>query len=183
MTLPTKQPKGNWVQTERAAHEAWATLIATNPRAAQLMHLLTARVGEHNAVVVSHKLLAKLLGVRSVTTVKTALAVLESSRWIEVRQLGDRGTINAYILNDRVAWHQSRDGLRHSLFSATVVVSEEDQPDRDSLDSLPPLMKVPNLLPGEQQLPSGDGLPPPSEPALPGLEPDLPAIRHKQEDG
>jgi hypothetical protein len=28
---------------------------------------------------------------------------------------------------------------------------------------------------GERQMPVGDGLPPPSEPPLPGLEPDLPA--------
>ncbi len=30
---------------------------------------------------------------------------------------------------------------------------------------------------GEQQLPSGDGLPPPSEPFLDGMEPDLPATQ------
>src|SRR3546814_11515597 len=53
--LVKRQPPGHWVQTERAAHEAWASLIEKAPKAAQLMHLLTARVGEHNAVVVSQK--------------------------------------------------------------------------------------------------------------------------------
>src|SRR3546814_7407962 len=53
--LVKRQPPGHWVQTERAAHEAWASLIEKAPKAAQLMHILTARVGEHNAVVVSQK--------------------------------------------------------------------------------------------------------------------------------
>lgn len=31
------------------------------------------------------------------------------------------------------------------------------------------------LYSGERQLPTGPGLPPPSSPSLPGMEPDLPA--------
>src|SRR3546814_3456383 len=42
--LVKRQPPGHWVQTERAAHEAWASLIEKAPKAAQLMHILTARV-------------------------------------------------------------------------------------------------------------------------------------------
>ena len=37
--IPEKAPSGRWLQTERAAHEAWAKLIADAPKAAQLMHL------------------------------------------------------------------------------------------------------------------------------------------------
>jgi len=33
------------------------------------------------------------------------------------------------------------------------------------------------MYPGERQLPIGDGLPPPSQPLIPGMEPDLPARR------
>ena len=103
--LPTtREHRGTWVQTERAAHEAWGRLIDRSPKAAKLMHILTARVGENNAVVVSHKTLAQLMGVRSVTTVKAALAVLAEDRWIEIRQIGQNGTVNAYVLNDRVVW-------------------------------------------------------------------------------
>lgn len=166
---------GSWVQTERAAHEAWAALVAKAPKAAQLMHILTARVGENNAVVISHKTLASLMKVKSITTVKTALAVLQEDRWIEIRQIGDRGTVNAYVMNDRVVWNGPRDGMRYSLFSATVVLSDAEQPDRDSLGQQVALRSIPGLLPGERQLPTGEGLPPPSEPALPGMEPDLPA--------
>lgn len=174
-SLPEKAPHGSWVQTERAAHEAWAALVAKAPKAAQLMHLLTARIGENNAVVISHKTLAQLMKVKSLTTVKTALAVLHDERWIEIRQIGDRGTVNAYVLNDRVAWTGPRDGMRYSLFSATVIVSADEQPDKESLGQQAALRSVPGLLPGERQLPSGAGLPPPSEPTLPGMEPDLPS--------
>lgn len=174
MNLPEKKQSGTWVQTERAAHEAWAALMRDSPNAAMLMHLLVARVGDHNAVVVSQKTMAKIMG-RHVNTVKTAFKTLRDRNWIEVRQVGERGTVNAYIINDRVAWTGKRDGIRYSLFSAAVVLADDEQPDRDQLGQLGPLRKVPSLLHGEQQLPSGVGLPPPSEPALPGMEPDLPA--------
>jgi hypothetical protein len=173
-TLPTKSPKGAWVQTERAAHEAWAALLRESPRAAELLHLLVARVGEHNAVVISQKTLAGLMG-RSIDTVARAIAVLRAGRWIEVRQIGDRGTVNAYVLNRNVVWNGPRDGIRYALFSAAVVVSDQEQPDRDLLDSREPLRPLPTLYPSERQLPTGDGLPPPSQPSFPGMEPDLPA--------
>lgn len=175
MALPEREPRGSWLQTERAAHEAWAALIDAAPKAAKLMHILTARLHENNAVVVSHKVLKSLMGVKSVTTVKTALAVLEKNNWIEIRQIGDRGTVNAYVVNDRVAWSGARDGMRYSLFSASVIVSEEEQPDRESLGRQAALRRVPSLQHGEMQLPSGAGLPPVSQPALPGMEPPLPA--------
>src|SRR3546814_2242583 len=72
-TFPSTKPQpSRWVQTDRASHEAWARLSASNPKAGGLLHLLAARVGDNNAVVVSHKTLAELLGVRSITTIKTA---------------------------------------------------------------------------------------------------------------
>ena len=172
--MPAKQPQGNWVQTERAAHEAWAALIAKAPKAAQIMHILTARVGEHNAVVVSQKNLMKLTG-SSRRTVQRALDVLSKDRWIEVRQIGQNGTVNAYIINDRVAWSGKRDGIRYSLFTAAVIASDDEQPDRDDLGHQEPLRRLPSLYRDEQQLPAGDGLPPPSEPPFPGMEPDLPS--------
>lgn len=174
-TLPeTSTHNGNWVQTERAAHEAWAALIAKAPKAAQLMHLLTARMGEQNAVVISQKTLRTLMGC-SRPTVQRALDVLAFDRWIEVRTIGESGTVNAYVVNDRVAWAKGRDGLRYSLFSAVVVVSEEEQRDRESLTRQEPLRKVPSLFRGERQLPSGPGLAPPSQPFFYGMEPELPA--------
>ena len=51
------------------------------------MHILTARVGEHNAVVVSQKTLSALMKC-SRRTVQRAVDVLVEDRWIEVRQIG-----------------------------------------------------------------------------------------------
>ena len=172
--LPEKKALGNWVQTERAAHEAWASLIAKAPKAAQLMHILTARVGEHNAVVVSQKTLATLMQC-SRRTVQRSVDVLVADRWIEVRQIGENGTVNAHIINDRVAWNGKRDNIRYSLFSAAVILSEEEQPDREEIGNQAPLRRLPSLFRGEQQLPAGDGLAPPSQPFFEGMEPDLPA--------
>lgn len=177
--LREKEPRGTWVQTERAAHEAWAGLMRESPNAAMLMHLLVARVGDQNAVVASQKVLASLMG-RHINTVKNALRVLKDKNWIEVRQIGDRGTVNAYIVNDRIAWTGPRDGIRYSLFSARVLLSDEEQPDRAILDNQEPLRRVPSLFGGERQLPSGEGLPPVSQPFFNGLEPDLPATGREE---
>ena len=146
-----------------------------------LMHLLVARVGQHNAVVISQKNLGELMG-KSRDTVKRALVTLKDRNWIEVRQIGQSGTVNAYIVNDRVAWTGKRDGIRYSLFSAAVVLSDDEQPDQRQIDQLEPLRRVPSVYQGERQLPSGDGLPPPSEPTLPGMEADLPATSMPEDD-
>jgi len=177
-TLPAKKPiPGSWVQTERQAHEAFAALIARSPLAARIMHHLVSRVGEHNAVVISQGALADLTGA-SRQGVQKALAILSADRWLEVRQIGSTSSVNAYVLNDRIVWHGDRNGRRYALFSATVIASSAEQPDETELDrnhDLRPLRRLPSLYPGERQLPSGDGLPPPSQPSLPGMEPDLPA--------
>lgn len=172
--LPERGPRGHWVQTERQAHEKWAALMRKSPRAAELLHLLVANLGDHNAVVVSQKTLAKMMG-RNRRTVIRAVQELQEGNWIEVRQVGETMSVNAYVVNDRVAWTGKRDGMRYSLFSASVVISDEEQPDAASIGSQEPLQALPSLFPGEQQLPTGAGLPPPSEPSLPYLEPDLPA--------
>src|SRR3546814_20120191 len=85
--LVKRQPPGHWVQTERAAHEAWASLIEKAPKAAQLMHILTARVGEHHAVVVSQKTLAALMNC-SRRTVTRSVDVFAEDR-SDVRGVGE----------------------------------------------------------------------------------------------
>ena len=125
-------------------------------------------------MVISQKNLIRLMGA-SRPTVQRAVKKLRDDLWIEVRQIGDRGTTNAYVVNDRVAWLGRRDGIRYSLFSAAVVISDDEQPDAAELDHQKPLRQIPSIGRGEQQLPTGPGLPPPSEPTFPGMEVDLPA--------
>jgi DNA-binding transcriptional MocR family regulator len=140
------------------------------------MMVIVAQMGRHNVLVVSQKTLAKLAGC-SRATLQRALDVLRESNWIEVRQIGQTGTANAYIVNDRIAWSGARDSMRYSLFSAAVVICADEQPDRENLVSQPPVRRLPVVYAGEQQLPAGAGLPPPSQPSLEGLEPDLPVRR------
>lgn len=167
-------PSGTWVQTDRAAHEKWARLTLETPRAAGVLHVLVGSMGRHNAIVVSQKTLAKMCAC-SVRTLQYALDVLKERHWVEVRRLGPTGTVNAYVVNDRVAWSGKREGIRYSLFSASVLLSSEEQPDQALLESLPVLEPVPALFADEKQLPTGDGMDPPSEPAIPGMEPNLPS--------
>lgn len=171
--LPEKRQVGSWVQTERAAHEAWAKLIRKSPKAAELMHLITARIGENNAVVMSIPTIMQLMDASRPTVVR-AIKLLREDNWVQTVQIGGSGTANAYVVNDRVAWTGKREGIRFSLFSATVIVSSDEQPVDFEKANSQPLRPILSLLPSEQQLPSGDGLPPPSQPFLDGLEPDLP---------
>ena len=78
------------------------------------MHLLVARIGVNNAVVISQKNLIRLMGA-SRPTVQRAVKKLRDDLWIEVRQIGDRGTTNAYVVNDRVSL-----GLGGATASATA---------------------------------------------------------------
>jgi len=175
--IPARLRPGRWVQTERAAHEAWASLIKRKPRAAMLLHHLVARMGHQNAVVVSQKTLSKLIEC-SLRTVQYAVADLVAERWIQVVKLNGPGTVAAYVVNSRVAWGQQRGDLRLSVFRAAVVADAEDQ-DAVALDSTE-LRHIPMLFSGEQQLPDGPSEDPPSQPPLSGLEPDLPALTESE---
>lgn len=171
---PAAPKYGQWVQTERKAHEAWANLTMRKPRAGILLHHLVANMGHQNAVVISQKTLAGLMGVTD-RTVRNAVSDLVAERWIQVVKLNGPGSVSAYVVNDRVAWGQPRGEMVLSVFSAAVVADRSDQ-DPSTLDTTD-LRRIPVLYPGEQQLPAGPGEPPPSQPMLDGLEPDLPFLQ------
>lgn len=172
--ISAQSKPGQWVQTERKAHEAWAGLIARQPRAAELLHHLVAHMGHQNAVVIPQKIIAKLMG-RSIDTVQRALRTLEAEKWIQIVKMNGPGTVAAYIVNDKVAWGQPRDQLRLSVFSANVIADASDQ-DAGTLERND-LRRIPTLYPGEAQLPTGAGIEPPSQPSIEGMEPDLPALQ------
>lgn len=172
----TTSPSGSWVQVERVAMERWAQLAIKCPRAASIMMVITSKMGRSNALVISQRTLSQIAECSRSTLVRS-LELLQRENWIDIRQIGPSGTVNAYIVNDRVAWQGNRDGKRFSLFSATVLLSENEQPDKEELEQLEKLERIPEMFSGEMQLPHGEGLPPPSQPALPGMEMELPARR------
>lgn len=172
--VPLDVSRHTWVQTERSAHEAWSKLTRANPIASALMHELVASMGSQNAVVISQKTLAKMLECH-VKTVQRAIEHLVADRWIQVVSMGGAGTINAYVVNDQVAWGEKRGNMpRTSTFSARVIADIDDQSQETLVMSN--LRRIPTLYPGEMQLPSGPGGDPPSQPSIPGMEPDLPTI-------
>lgn len=172
--------RGTWVQTERAAHEAWADLIGRKPKAAQLLHLLVANMGRDGAVVTSQATLAALMGV-SVNTVKRSLAVLGGENWVDIVRVGsERGGVNAYVVNRRVAWADKRSNQRYAAFDARILVSTDEQDAATIGADRPSLRQLPSLSPGDLQLPAGDGLQPPTQPSIGGLEPDLPSLSRDQ---
>lgn len=167
-----QQPvKGSFVQTDRATHEAWAKFALRKPAASAILHYLAANVGRHNAVIVPQKVIAAALGITD-RTVRNAMNDLADGNWLQMVKIG-AGRECAYVLNDRVAWADKRDNLRLSRFSAHVIVDAADQNERTL--SGPELHRLPDMFPGEAQLPSGDGLPPVSQPFFDGMEPALPA--------
>jgi hypothetical protein len=173
-----KKVKQEWVQTELKAHEAWMGLIAKAPMAARLMHFFVARMSKNtNALVASQATLGELLGSDGApihrNTIRRALKTLETDRWIEIVQIGGKGGALAYVVNDRVAWGKERSKLRYSKFSAEVIVSSSEQ--TLPIDGREPLRQLPEIAGNEKQLPTGEGMEPPSQPSLEGMEPDLPA--------
>lgn len=156
-----------WVQTERTAHEQWASLIMRSPRAAALMHHFVALMGHQNAVVIPQRTLAKLMGC-SLRTMQYALADLVNERWVQVVQLGPSATVNAYVINSNIAWGEKRDQRgRLAVFSAVVVGDMEYQP--NGALAAPELRRVPVIFPPENALAVGDGEPG-AQIALPGME-------------
>ena len=152
----------HWVQVPRSSMEALAELMSESASAAKVLLRITAQMGEHNAFVASNASIADMTNL-SVPTVKRSLKLLQERRWINILRLGSTQSVRVIIVNDQVAWHGPRKGLRNSLFSATVYVAEGEQ-DAEEIAGNGELHQMPDIRPGEGQIPSGDGLPPPSSP-------------------
>lgn len=151
-------------------------LTVSSPRAAALAHFLVANMEATGAVVASYATLSKMSGM-SVSTIRRAVDDLKAGRWIEVVQIGGKGGANAFIVNSRVGWAESRNKLHLAAFSARVIADKAEQ---NYIDDAP-LRRIPTLMPGERQLPTGPGEDPPSQPAIDGMEPDLPSLQAELE--
>lgn len=142
-----------------------------------LLNCLIARMGHQNAVVVSQKVLAKLVGVGE-RTIKRAVKDLVERKFIQVVQLNGPGTVNAYVVNDRIAWQDRRGSMKkYSTFSANIVADIDDQP--ESTLAHDALVSLPALYAGEEALPEGEGEDPPSQAIMDGFEP----VIYRDDDG
>jgi DNA-binding transcriptional regulator YhcF (GntR family) len=161
--VPRKQ---TFVQVERHALHDWGHFIMKHQRAGSVLAHMVSLMDKQAAIVISHKTLAKVCGC-GLNTVKRALDDLQKGRWIQVVQVGPTGTVNAYVVNSRVAWCDVRDNKKMALFSARVIADVEDQ--SEATLSNDKLRRIPIVHPPEQALPAGEW-PPGAQTQLPGLE-------------
>ena len=145
--------------------------------AAAVLHTLVARMGDQNAVVVSQKTLAALIGVTD-RTIRNAIQVLVAENWVQVVRLNGPGTVSAYVVNSAVAWGQPRDQLHLAAFTAAVIADAADQEAITLSTAI--CARFPCSI-RERQLPTGPGEDPPSQPAIEGMEPDLPSLQAELE--
>ena len=160
-----------FLMTEKSAHQAWAKLIDKDKTAAALLHTLVAHMDKRNAVVISQKNLAALMG-KTLATISRAVRVLRDERWIQVVRINGQGAVNAYVVNSTVAWNDKRENKQYSTFHATVIAARHDQ--AEEFQEAPKLRKIPALFAGEVQIPTGDQEY--GQQVLPGFLPDLPAL-------
>lgn len=124
-SLPLLEPKTAWVQVERAGVAALGRLVAVQPGAARVMLVLLSAVHTGNSVYASQAELADRAGC-SPATVARALKYLTDNQWIE-KTKAEFGGVNLYVLNDRLAWHGKRSMIKHTKFSADLLVDGEVQ--------------------------------------------------------
>ena len=92
-----------------------------------VLERLNEQAVRHNAVVVSQRTLAGLVGC-TVRTVQTALAELETGHWIQVIKLNATGTVCAYVVRTPAGWPQDgAAGAQVVNLSAAVVVAMAEQ--------------------------------------------------------
>lgn len=161
--VPSRQ---TFVQTDRKAHLALGKLAVKHASAAAILHQLIGLMDRKCAVCISHQTLAEMLGIH-LTTVKKSMKVLREGNWIQQIQIGKSGTVNAYVVNSRVAWADKRENLRLAHFSAQIIANASDQ-DQATLEPTE-MRKVPLIHPPEEALPTGEW-PPESQTQIPGME-------------
>jgi hypothetical protein len=172
---PVVPKKQAFIQIEREALHEWARFMMKNQRAASVLGHMAALMDKQAAVVISQKTLAKLCRC-GLNTAKRALDALEKGRWIQVVQLGPTGSVNAYVINSRVAWCDLRDNKKMAIFSARIVADAEDQ--TVVTMSGDKLRRIPIVYPPEEALPAGEW-PLGAQVQLPGLE--TVAVGHSDE--
>ncbi|EJN26738.1 hypothetical protein PMI35_03733 [Pseudomonas sp. GM78] len=128
----TSDETEDFAQLDQDSLMKLADLARDNPKAASVMLVLLANVGDECALVVSQATLAKLCKC-SIPTVKRAIAVLVAEHWIVAGIIGSgRVASLAYFINSRVDWTDKRENLEYVHFNARVLISGEDNPNLKS---------------------------------------------------
>jgi hypothetical protein len=161
--IPRRQ---TWVQTDRAAHEAWGDLAVSKPRAAALLHKLVALMQPNsNVVVVSMADIALILGCAERTAYRAADDLVDG-RWIQRVKIS--GNVYGWAVNADVAWSGFRSGKYEGGVFAAAVVAPRASFTNPRLGGL---RRVPILFPpDEKPLASENGGEPGRQTQIPGFE-------------
>ena len=153
-----KRLPSDFVQLSRKAMKEIRILAEKNKLSLKILMILAEKMNRQNAVVVSQKTLCQLVG-KGRTSVYNAVKVLEDGRWLKTLKIG---TANAYIVNERVFWSDLTDKRRYAIFSANVIVSEDEQEisaeDWDAIETkhFPFLDSKAPIIIGDDDLPPPD---------------------------
>ena len=154
----THQPKNlSYVQWEKSSMSAFRSLVGKSPAAAQVVSLITERLDVTNALVISQQTMADLCGI-SRPTVARAIAILKDRNWIETVRIG---STTAYICNQSVFWQQARDKRFYADFTARVIASADEQPEKlEELQADKKMHRLPSANPDEKISILKDEVPP-----------------------
>lgn len=151
----------NFVQISREYLKNWRALVRKNPLSVEILMFLIEKMGRTtNAVVCSYKTLTELTGY-SRTSIAKGLKILKEDNWIETVKIGNA---TAYCVNERVAWQAARNQRNYAIFSATVVVSENEQEEnfrkklKEKLVYIPIIENNEIVLTGNEDLSAPDQL-------------------------
>lgn len=156
--IARKREPSDFVQISRKSMKEIRLLSDKNKLSLKILMILAEKMNRQNAVVVSQKTLCQLLG-KGRTSIYNAIKILEDGRWLKTLKIG---TANAYIINERVFWTDLTDKRRYAIFSASVIVSEDEQEisaeDWDAIEikHFPFLEKKIPVIVGDDSLPPPD---------------------------
>lgn len=112
----------NFVQLYKQELKELRALNAKDPTAMSLLLMLVEKMNKQNAIVMSQKTMMKITG-KSRPTISRAVKTLRDTNFMQVIKVG---SANAYVINSRVFW-QTVSNSKFSVFSATVIASEDEQ--------------------------------------------------------
>ena len=110
-----KSPYRSFVQrnTDAKTQKRMTDLMIKNGSAAAIFELLMGEMDGHNAIIASHKVISKRLGI-SMPTVNRAIQYLKEKEFIKVFKTGNS---NLYAVDDTICWKSYGNNIKDSLYA------------------------------------------------------------------
>lgn len=119
--LEKANPK--FVQVTNQNLPAIQKLIAKNSLAGGIFFFFCENMNNNNSVACSSKVIEDYFD-SSRMSVYRAIKLLKERNFISTSKMGN---INVYHLNEKLVWKKEKDKRKYAKFSATIILSEEEQ--------------------------------------------------------